>query len=83
MPRFYFDTENGQAVPDADGTELTDLRAAKHEAYKVLCQLIPLHQDRLMGGETFTLRLCDEDRLLLLTVEVVSTLAPALSPPRP
>lgn len=79
MPRFYFDTADGKPFRDDDGAELADLLAAKTEVYRILTQMIPLHQHRLMEGEAFTVTMSDAERLTLLTVEVVTTLSPALA----
>lgn len=74
MPRFYFHANNGHAVRDEDGSELASLDLAKSEAYRVVAEMISLHQQQMMQGETLTVTLCDAGQAKLLTVQVVSTL---------
>lgn len=78
MPRFFFDMADGQIFRDSNGTDLFDVMAAKDETFRVLGQMIPMHKHRMMSGEPFTLTLSDDSRLTLMTVEIVTTLSPAL-----
>jgi hypothetical protein len=40
MPRYFFNIEDGIARPDADGTELPSLGAAKHAAVEMSGEII-------------------------------------------
>jgi len=77
MPRYYFDAQDGAQFCDPDGTELPNFAAAKREAYKILCQLLPGKEAHVLESGTFTLTLSDEDRLVLMTLDVATTLSPA------
>ena len=60
MPRFFFDTFDGENLqPDETGHELPDLDAAKQEAQKALPDMA---KDALPGGNdrTFVVNVRDE-----------------------
>jgi hypothetical protein len=77
MPRYYFDAEDGGQFCDPEGTELVDFEAAQLEAYRIVCQLLPLKTDHLATGAAFTITVSDTDRLTLMRVDVTSTFSPA------
>ncbi len=58
MPRYYFHTEDGQCYPDDEGTELSDLNAARDEAARILGQM--LRDDPNTLWQTRELRLIAE-----------------------
>jgi hypothetical protein len=77
MPRYYFDAEDGGQFCDPEGTELADFNAAQLEAYRIVCQLLPLKIAHLASGAAFTVTVSNADRLALMRVDVTSTLSPA------
>lgn len=79
MPRFYFDAEDGGQFCDPDGTELADFAAAKREAYKILCQLLPTKAGHVLENGAFVLTVSDADRLVLMRLELSTILSPAVS----
>jgi hypothetical protein len=60
MPRFYFDTSDGETMgPDEKGREMPDLAAARTQALEILRELAP---DRLkaVDGGTLVVRVRDD-----------------------
>lgn len=77
MPRYYFNSENGRAFPDEEGTELDNLAAVRAEAVAVLGELLREHRHEFWATGAWCLTVVDEHNLTLLTLDVVSTLSPA------
>jgi len=50
MPRYFFNVTDGKSYPDTEGTELTDLDAARGEAFRTLGDIIK-HKDSWQSGE--------------------------------
>ena len=50
MPRFHFNVRDGSDLPDTDGTELPDLRTARHEAVKLAGRLLLDEPETSWGG---------------------------------
>ena len=46
MPRYFFQVHNSDSIPDADGTELSDIYAAQTDAVKLSGALL-----RDLGGQ--------------------------------
>jgi hypothetical protein len=70
MPTFFFDvTDTGQRFPDAAGTELPDLKAARLEALNTLAQIA---RDKLPDGDyrDFVIEIRDRERRRLLTASL-------------
>ena len=67
MPRYFFDTHDGQHVIDDVGTELADFEAARHEAMGFLPEIarwaIPQDGDK----QAFTVLIRDEAGVVLYT----------------
>lgn len=70
MPRYFFDTADGRAFHDPDGTILADFPAAQLEAVQILCQLLPGHEIGALGEKGFAVKVLDEARRLLMTLQV-------------
>jgi hypothetical protein len=70
MPRFYFDIREGpRFVPDADGTELEGLEAAKCHAADLAAEIIrdlPLRP----AGYVVIIEVCDEHKQRMLSMTV-------------
>lgn len=72
MPRFYFDLREGpRFVPDADGTELDGLEAAKCHAADLAAEIIrdlPLRP----AGHVVIIEVCNDrkQRMLSMTVSL-------------
>lgn len=77
MPRYYFNIDNGQAIPDVKGIELKNLAAAKCEAIqmagRLICDAAATFWDRAEWSMTVT----DATGLTLFRLEIMGTEAPA------
>lgn len=65
MPLYFFDvTDNGEGLPDTEGTELADLEAAREEALATLGEIA---RDRLPDGDRreFVIKIRDGDGALM------------------
>lgn len=76
MPRYYFDARDSCAFFDPEGSELADIAAAKREAFEIFSQLLPGKESHVLDSGPFTVTLLDENRLVLMTLEVAATLSP-------
>lgn len=70
MPRYYFNTVDGQSYPDEEGTELPDLRAARTEAARVVGELLKEQPDDLWRTGRLRLDVTDESGRSVLVLEV-------------
>lgn len=81
MPRFYFHSENGRSFPDADGTELPSLEAARHEAVVMLGEVISQDPSHFWATGEWRLIVKDDTDLCLFML-VVTSIDGAAGPPR-
>jgi hypothetical protein len=65
MPRYFFNVVDGRDYVDAEGTELTNIKAAEREAIRTAGEII---RDDQFVGESWVLDVLDEDRNVLLTL---------------
>ena len=80
MPRFYFDSRDGESlVCDEDGLDLPDLAAACEEASRALGEII---KDILPDGDERVIAIAarDEDGRLLFTATITFKLEMAEAP---
>lgn len=70
MPKFFFDTADGRAFHDPDGTNLADFAAAQLEAVQILCQLLPGHEMKALGEDGFVVTVSDAQRQPLMKLSV-------------
>jgi hypothetical protein len=69
MPRYFFHVEDGRLYPDADGTELLDLDAAKTAAINAAAELLKgAHRTFWRSGKPWKMRVTDNVGRLLLTL---------------
>jgi hypothetical protein len=82
MPRFYFHLEDSSYIPDVDGTELPDLRAARVQAAEMVGAM--LKEDGAKFWETGEWRLVvtDEHHAILFRLEFRGTRAGPNTPLR-
>lgn len=81
MPRFYFDSREGQRfIPDDEGVEFPDLDAAEREAATAAAEM---GRDRLPRGDTrdITIEVRNEHRQRVLTVRVAMEIDRVEPPP--
>lgn len=75
MPRYYFQVEG---PPDDLGAELPDLAAAKCEAVRYAGRLICEEADKFWDTADFTMTVTDENGLVLFSLTLSGTEAPAI-----
>jgi hypothetical protein len=75
MPRFFFQVEG---PPDDWGTELPDLAAAKCEAVRYAGRLICEEAERFWDTADFAMTVTDENGLILFSLTLSGTEAPAI-----
>jgi hypothetical protein len=78
MPRFHFHTKDGIEHHDRQGTELSDLAAAKHAAFRILHELMPSIEAEFWDDQTFQIIVTDDDGSTLFTVDLSAAFSPAL-----
>ena len=83
MPRFFFHTEDGERLNDAEGSELPDIQAAKDTAVQILAETLRGNSRLFWETESFRVTVTDEDRLTLFSLQVSATMAAAMAGRRP
>ncbi|PZN93284.1 MAG: hypothetical protein DCF30_21920 [Hyphomicrobiales bacterium] len=69
MPRYFFDTLNGEHVVDRDGEVLLDNESARQAAIRVVSELTPMKASHLWAGDDFKVVIRDENGIIgFLTV---------------
>lgn len=82
MPRFFFNTQDGETVSDADGVMLPDMVAAEVEAVRLTGELLREHAEKFWGqGATYALTVTDEDGAALFSIITAGARVPQ-RPPR-
>lgn len=76
MPRYFFDTLDGNTIIDDEGEMLPDDEAAKIAAAQIASELTPSRVSHIWDGEQFKVVIRDEDKLVIGYVVVM-----AASPP--
>ena len=78
MARYFYVIEDGETIPDRVGSEHQTLAEARHEAVRVMAELLPSRMDDLFDHETLRIVTTDETGLVLFTVETSAVIAPVL-----
>jgi len=78
MPRYFFDTQDGEAVADAEGVELPDLAAAQIEAVRLAGELLREHAEQFWLTRIFSVSVTDAQG----AAQFVITIAGARTPSR-
>lgn len=79
MPRYFFNTENGEVVCDAGGEVLPDETAAKREAVKLMGAILRDRPDDFLERNRWRMLVADAERGDLFTVEVSMESGQAIS----
>jgi hypothetical protein len=77
VPRFHFHVRDGQTHPDAVGTDLPDVTAAKVHAVEVSSELLKGHAKSFWTEGEWTLEVTDDTGLTLFTLHFLAIEAPA------
>jgi hypothetical protein len=78
MPRYYFHLTHSEDIRDQAGVELGGLHEAKCHAVKMIADVLCQTPEKFWETETYRVTVSDARGLLLLDVEMIATLAPAL-----
>lgn len=78
MPRYFFHVCDGEKYQDRQGTELSDLSAARTEATRFLGGLLTNHADEFWNTGEWEMRVTDDKDLTLFQLTFYATDAPAL-----
>jgi len=78
MPRYFFDAANGSCHSDLEGAELASTAEARSYAIRYAGQSLSDDPALLAGEEDFRVEVRDSERLLLFTVTIFVTEAPAM-----
>jgi hypothetical protein len=76
MPRFFFDTIDGEHRIDHDGEMLIDPASAREVAIRIVSELTPTKSPDLWCGEPFQVILRDEEKRVIGTLTVTATREP-------
>jgi hypothetical protein len=77
MPRYFYNVDDGASIPDRDGIELADLKAAKCEAIKYAGRLICDAHTSFWHMDDWRLTVTNEDHLTLFTLIFASIDSPS------
>ena len=78
MPRYFFHTNSPEDRGEAAGMEFESLHAAKCEAVRYAGQLLCDAAAHFWDNADFEMTVADEKGLILFTMRVVGTEAPAI-----
>ena len=78
MPTFFFHTEDGERLDDAEGSDLPDLRAAQDAAVQILAESLRGNSRLFWDTQSFRVTVADERGLTLFSLEVSATMAAAM-----
>lgn len=73
MPRYFFDTLDGQKLIDDEGEMLPDDETAKIAAAQIATELTPSRVAHIWKGEHFKVVIRDEQKLVIGYVTVMAT----------
>lgn len=68
MPRYFFNIQKDNHVPDNVGVELKDLAEARTEAVRLMGEDLKDHPNALWNDEQWHVQVSDERGLILFTV---------------
>lgn len=77
MPRYFFHLEHAREVRDEMGVELSDLAAAKCHAVQMIAEMLCGGPQAFWDADQYRVTVADSG-LTLFSVELISTMAPAL-----
>ena len=81
MPRFFFHIEHVKVVKDNIGSEHPDFAAAKLHAVRTIAQILDREPETFWGSDVFRMTVSEADGLVLFTLEMVASMAPAAGRP--
>ena len=72
MPRYFFDIVDGEDLPDHNGSEHADLRAARVEAIRYSGEVLREMPERFWRAEEWTMTVSDDARTPLFTLKFLA-----------
>lgn len=82
MARYFFHLTHSEEISDETGVELESLHGAKCHAVKMIADALRADPDSFWNADTYRVTVSSSTGLVLLSVEMISTLAPVLMPIR-
>jgi|KBSMisStandDraft_5_1062788.scaffolds.fasta_scaffold2045091_2 hypothetical protein len=82
MPRYYFHIEDGTALVDNEGVELSGPRAARVEAARTIGEMVSQNPDEFWNDGNFKLTVVDEGGSLLFVLNLSAVVPPVFDPYR-
>lgn len=79
MSRYFFHLTHSAEIRDETGVELENLHSAKCHAVKMIADTLCEQPEKFWESETYRVNVSDNKGLMLLSVEMVSFLAPVLT----
>jgi hypothetical protein len=79
MSRFFFHIEHVKVVKDEEGSEHQDVGAAKLHAVKKFAEILSETPQVFWDSDIFRMTVAKADGLVLFTLEMVGSLAPAIA----
>ena len=73
MPRYHFNLTSSCDAPDDDGAELENLEAARCHPVQMIADVLCHSPGEYWKAEIYRVTVTDKNRLVLLSVEMVST----------
>lgn len=77
MARYFFNTQDGVAVPDTEGVELPSGAEAEVEAVTLAGEMLQEHAKDFWRTKSFTVTVTDETGLALFTIITEAICSPA------
>lgn len=78
MQRYFFNLTHSEEIRDSEGVELQSLHSAKCHAVKMIAELLCEDPAGFWDADAYKVTVSDSNGLLLLSVEIISMLAPVL-----
>jgi hypothetical protein len=76
MTRYFFDTQDGQSVADAEGVELPSLAAAEIEAVRLAGELLREHAEEFWTSRVFAVSVTDQHGVGQFVITIAGTRTP-------
>ena len=77
MPRYHFNIRDGEDVPDFEGAQLADIKAARATAIQFAGEMLRDHASRFWNGEEWEMVVTNDVGLTLFVLTFHAVDAPA------
>jgi len=79
MPRYHFHAEDGRSLPDPEGLDLPNDRAAEVAAVRYLAELLDTYPELLWDTRSLQVTVTSDTGLTLFTLDLGAIISPAVS----